>query len=75
MTENLARLLDLVDRSKLRIRVPRIPGFNDEENIRDSVNQIKESYGIDAEVFDYIPIPEIKKDSWLDDLDEDDEEE
>ena len=56
---NLLRIRDIIDRSKLHIRVPRIPGFNDEEKIKESVKWIKKELNVDAEVFDYIQIPEI----------------
>ena len=41
MRENIFRLADAVDSSKLRVRVPGIPGYNDEDKIRESVKWIK----------------------------------
>lgn len=54
LTENLLRMEELVDSSKLRIRVPHIPGINHEENIVKSVEWIKTLLGVEPEVFDYI---------------------
>ena len=54
---NLRHLKALVDSSKLHIRVPRIPGFNNEEAIKKSVEEIKRIMDVEPEIFDYI-IPE-----------------
>ena len=51
---NLVRLKALVDSSKLHIRVPKIPGFNNEENVAESVKWIRENLQVEPEVFDYI---------------------
>lgn len=66
VSSNLYRLSEKVAKSKLRIRVPRIPDFNDEKKVQESVKWIKDSFGVNAEVFDYIKTPEIKRYSWLD---------
>lgn len=51
---NIFRLKELVDASRLHVRVPRIPGFNKIENIEKSVEWIKNALQIEPEVFDYI---------------------
>ncbi len=51
---NLIRITDYVDASKLHIRVPRIPDFNTDVNIEESVKWIREYLKIEPEVFDYI---------------------
>ena len=61
LKDNIYRLKGLVDKSKFHVRVPRIPGFNDKENIRFSVKRIKDILGVEAEVSDYINCPRIKK--------------
>lgn len=55
--DNLRRMEHRVDASKLRIRVPRIPGFNTEKNIADSVRSVRllwDTVALESEVFDYI---------------------
>ncbi len=59
MLENLSRITDIVDKSKLHIRVPRIKGFNKEENVNRSVEEIRKFYKIEPEVFDYYVVPKI----------------
>lgn len=54
LTSNLFRLKEQVDASKLHVRVPRIPGYNKEENIRKSVEWVKNVLKTEPEVFDYI---------------------
>ena len=54
MYNNLCRLRERVDQSKLHIRIPRIPGYNKEKDIEASVKQVKDLIGRDPEVFDYI---------------------
>lgn len=51
---NILRLRDLVDKSKFHIRIPRIPGFNNEEDIEKSVGWVKSVLDIDPEIFDYV---------------------
>ena len=57
MKNNLWGIGDFVDSSKLHIRVPRIPGFNNEEKVAESVKWIREHLQVEPEIFDYI-IPE-----------------
>ena len=59
LVENICKLSAKVDLSKLRIRVPRIPGYNDEDNIRNSVSWIREVIKVEPEVFDYYETAEI----------------
>lgn len=53
LINNICRLKELVDASRLHIRVPRIPRFNKRENIEKSVEWIKNVLKIEPEVFDY----------------------
>lgn len=61
MRDNLLRLKELVPVEKLHIRVPRISGFNTEEDVQYSVNWILGYVGIHAEVFDYHVLPHTTK--------------
>lgn len=61
MRENIFRLADAVDSSKLRVRVPGIPGYNDEDKIRESVKWIKNVMKVKPEVFDYVVPAEVNK--------------
>ncbi|MCI9079099.1 MAG: radical SAM protein [Lachnospiraceae bacterium] len=54
LTSNLLRLKEQADAAKLHIRVPRIPGYNTEENIRKSVEWVKNALKTEPEVFGYI---------------------
>ncbi len=57
MRDNLIKLAAIVPTEKLRIRVPRIEGYNTEEDIKHSVNWIWENTGVKAEVFNYLILP------------------
>ncbi len=57
---NMIRLRKLIDKSKFRIRVPKIPGFNDNDNINNSVERVRNLLHVEAESFDYMVIPEIR---------------
>ena len=59
LIDNMFRIEKLVDRSKLHIRLPRIPGFNTQEDIDKSVKRIKDIVKVEPEVFDYIVTPEM----------------
>ncbi len=54
MKDNLVKLAKFVEPSKLRVRVPRIPNFNNEENVQKSVQWIKDVVKVNPEIFDYI---------------------
>ncbi len=54
MRENILRLRDLIDASKLRIRIPKIPGFNTEKDVEKSAEWVRERIGIEPEIFEYI---------------------
>ena len=57
LRNNLNRLRKSVDKSKLHIRIPRIPKFNNEKNVIKSADWIKEVLDVEPEVFDYyIPV-------------------
>lgn len=53
LRNNLFRLTDAADLNKLHVRVPRIPGYNDEDKIKESVQWIQEVMKVEPEVFDY----------------------
>ncbi len=62
LIHNINRLKELIDVSKFHIRVPRIPEFNREENIENSVKWIKNVLKVEPEVFDYfrsVEVPEL----------------
>lgn len=62
LIHNIYRLKELVDASKFHIRVPRIPEFNQEQNIENSVKWIKDVLKVEPEVFDYfrtVQVPEL----------------
>ena len=63
LTDNIYRLKARIDVSRLHIRVPRIPGFNDEKDIEKSVEWIRRVLNTEPEVFDYIQPVQIKKDT------------
>ena len=73
---NMNRLKDILDISKFHIRIPWIPEFSDDEKIRDSIKRIIDilGYGVKIEEFDYIVPPEIKRHSWWDEIEDEDEE-
>lgn len=54
LRENLTRMRKLIDPSKLHIRVPRIPGYNEEKNIEETIDWITFLFDTTPEVFDYI---------------------
>ena len=64
---NLGRLKYSEHRGKLRIRVPRIPGFTDDKSVRQSVEEIKDRLGLEAEVFDYMITRPLNRNAWDDD--------
>ena len=70
LIDNLFRIRDHVDKSKLHIRVPRIQGINTEKNIEESVKWIKDVLKVEAEVFDYYIPAKINESIWDDDDDE-----
>ena len=61
MKDNLVKLAKFVEPSKLRVRVPRIPNFNNEENVQKSVQWIKDVVKVNPEVFDYTVTPKINQ--------------
>ena len=78
MFENLYRLKDLVDHSRIHIRIPSIPGFTKKEDIEESTETIRDWFpDVKPELFEYMVLPRTKIDwcsSFLDDDDEADEE-
>ena len=60
LVENLCRLDDIIDASKVHIRIPRIPDFNNNENIQESIEWVKRFFDVEPEVFDYQKTQEIK---------------
>lgn len=65
--DNLFRMKDVIDASKLHFRIPRIPGFNNEESIKESIEWVKYFTDVEPEVFDYTKPQDIHNGSWLDD--------
>lgn len=61
LRNNIFRLMDVVKPEKLHVRVPRIPGYNDEDKIKESVKWVKDVMKVKPEVFDYIIPVEINK--------------
>ncbi len=57
MRDNLIKLASLVPTEKLRIRIPRIEGYNTEEDIKFSANWILGYTGVKAEIFNYLVLP------------------
>lgn len=51
--ENLYKLVNAVGCDKVHVRVPRIPGFNTDEDVEKSVNYIRTKLCIEPEVFTY----------------------
>lgn len=64
LINNIFRLGALVDASRLHVRVPRIPGFNERKNIEKSVEWISRVLKIEPEVFDYIQPARVNKNVW-----------
>ncbi|MCR5730709.1 MAG: radical SAM protein [Ruminococcus sp.] len=64
LVENLCRLDDIIDASKVHIRIPCIPGFNNEDNIKESIEWVKRFFDVEPEVFDYQKTQEIKNNKW-----------
>ena len=52
--ENLRRLAACLPPDRVQIRIPRIPGYNTEENIRKSLDKLKRMGFTRLEVFHYI---------------------
>lgn len=67
--DNIFRMVDIVDSSKLHIRIPRIPDYNKKKDIEESVKWIKELLEVEPEVFDYIKTAEINDEENDDDED------
>ncbi|MCD8325975.1 MAG: radical SAM protein, partial [Lachnospiraceae bacterium] len=57
MKKNLLKLKEFVPIKKLHIRIPRIEGYNSEEDIQYSANWILENIGVKAEIFSYLVLP------------------
>lgn len=72
LMDNLFRIKEHVDSSKLHIRIPRIPGFNTEEDVDKSVEWIKDVLNVEPEVFEYYVSTKVNENAW--DLDESDDE-
>lgn len=56
LTSNIFRLVKVVDSEKIHVRVPRIPGYNDDEKVKESVKWINDVMHVKPEVFDYITV-------------------
>lgn len=51
---NLRVLAEVLEEKTVRIRIPRIPRYNQEENIKKSVEMVREMGFTDIEVFPYV---------------------
>ena len=58
--DNLYRIKDSVDKTKLHIRVPKIPGYNNDKMVGRSVDRIKELLDVEPEVFEIVILPGCK---------------
>ena len=61
LMDNIFRLKNLVDSSRLHIRIPRIPEFNNEKNVEESVRWVRDVLEVEPEVFDYFKPMEIEE--------------
>lgn len=52
--DNLERLAQCLSTKQVRVRIPHIPGYNKEENVRASVEGLRERGFADIEVFPYV---------------------
>lgn len=59
--DNLLRLRDSIPAERLHIRIPRIPDYNTEKNIEESIEWIRDMLKVEPEVFDYYAIPHTVK--------------
>lgn len=58
MYDNLMKVRDVIDHSKLHVRIPHIPGYTRREDVEKSVEIIKDLFpDITPEVFDYMVLP------------------
>lgn len=64
LLDNIFRIRDIVDHSKIHIRIPRIEGYNTEENVQKSISDIKFWFNVEPEIFDYIVPPKINRNIW-----------
>ncbi len=51
---NLTLLTEKVNKEKLLVRIPNIPGYNSPEDVSFTEKWIKDAYGAETETFDYI---------------------
>ena len=61
LRENLVRMTNFIDPAKLHIRIPRIPGYNKEKDVKESIEWIKRLFDVTPEVFYYIKTTPINK--------------
>ena len=54
MLKNLQKLLESVDPDRVRVRIPRIPNHNTEEDIQRSVERVRKMGATRLDLFDYI---------------------
>lgn len=65
--KNLHKLKATVPAERFHIRVPIIPEYNTEKDVKKSVEWIKDTLGVEGEVFAYYAIPHtVKAPDWLD---------
>ena len=51
--QNLTLLAEKVDREKLLVRIPNIPGYNTPQEVAFTEKWVKDAYAVETEVFDY----------------------
>ncbi len=57
LLENLFKLAEIVDLESLHIRIPKIPNYNTDEDIKKSVKDIEDCLCVEPEVFEYSVLP------------------
>lgn len=56
LINNLCKITKYVDKSQIHIRIPIIPEFNTESDVKKSVKWIKDILGVEPEIFKYAKI-------------------
>lgn len=70
--DNLIRLGEVIPLERLHIRIPRIPNYNTDKNIDESIRWIKDVLKVEPEIFDYYALPHTDKRFWWQDYDDED---
>lgn len=70
--DNLIRLVEVIPLERLHIRIPRIPDYNTEKSVEESIRWIKDVLKVEPEVFEYYALPHTKR-FWWQEYDDEDE--